>query len=107
MRVKPANPTPCWAGAFLIFPRLSVPWGLEEGQQVPTWTLQPSGSAYLLRRLRPTGAVRLYRYDGTGRLLDQQELEPGTGYLELQPYPGVTLLHLVGDEEEVLKVPAF
>ena len=81
--------------------------GLEEGKQVPTWTLQPSGSAYLLRRLRPTGAVRLYRYDGTGRLLDQQELEPGTGYLELQPYPGVTLLHLVGDEEEVLKVPAF
>jgi hypothetical protein len=81
--------------------------GLEEAQQVPTWTLQPSGSAYLLRRLRPTGAVRLYRYDGTGRLLDQQELEPGTGYLELQPYPGVTLLHLVGDEEEVLKVPAF
>ena len=81
--------------------------GLEEGQTVPTWALQPSGSAYLLRRLRPTASVTVYRYDGTGRLLEEFALEPGLGAIELRSFPGVTLLHLVGDEEEVLKVPAF
>ena len=81
--------------------------GLEEGQTVPTWALQPSGSSYLLRRLRPTASVTVYRYDGTGRLLEEFALEPGLGAIELRSFPGVTLLHLVGDEEEVLKVPAF
>jgi subtilisin family serine protease len=81
--------------------------GLEEGHPVPTWALQPFGSAYVLRRLRPTTSVTVHRYDGTGRLLETFDLEPGLGAIELRSYPGITLLHLVGEEEEVLKVPAF
>ena len=81
--------------------------GLEEGSPVPTWGLQPHDGGYLLRRLRPTGVVTLFRYDATGRLLTRQELEPGTGFVFLAGYSEITLLHLVGEEEEVLKVPAF
>ena len=81
--------------------------GLEEGHPVPTWALQPFGSAYVLRRLRPTTSVTVHRYDGTGRLLETFDLEPGLGAIELRSYPGITLLHLVGEDEEVLKVPAF
>ncbi len=81
--------------------------GLEEGPEVPTYTLQSLGSSYILRRLRPTSGVMVYRYDGSGRLIERVDLEPGLGYLELTPHPGITLLHLVGEEEEVIKVPAF
>lgn len=81
--------------------------GLEEGQQASIWTLQSQGGSYLLRRLRPTGKVQFRRYDGSGRLLELKELEPGMGQVELQPYPGLTLIHLLTDDEEVLKVPAF
>ncbi|MFM1884035.1 MAG: hypothetical protein RL168_219 [Bacteroidota bacterium] len=81
--------------------------GLEEGGPVPTWALQPQDGGYLLRRLRPTGMVTMYRYDATGRLLTREELEPGVGYVYLEGSSEITLLHLVGEEEEVLKVPAF
>jgi hypothetical protein len=81
--------------------------GLEEGGPVPTWALQPQDGGYLLRRLRPTGMVTMYRYDATGRLLAREELEPGVGYVYLEGSSEITLLHLVGEEEEVLKVPAF
>jgi hypothetical protein len=81
--------------------------GLEEGGPVPTWALQPQDGGYLLRRLRPTGMVTMYRYDATGRLLAREELEPGVGYVYLEGSSEITLIHLVGEEEEVLKVPAF